>query len=76
MQAGGALGREVPEVYDAAAALDPISWAGWFGTYTWAPEYGATELPADWDTLHGQYYDAARPTLAALGRVVAGGPAL
>lgn len=72
MEPDGALRREVPERYDAAALLDPVSEVAWFGEDTWAPDYGATELPADWDTMHWQYYDRNRPTLAAIGEVVAG----
>lgn len=72
MEPDGALRREAPELYDAAALLDPVSEVGWFGEDTWAPAYGATELPADWNTMHWQYYDRERPTLAALGEVVAG----
>jgi len=72
MEPDGALRREAAELYDAAALLDPVSEVAWFGEDTWAPAYGATELPADWDTMHWQYYDRDRPTLAALGEVVAG----
>jgi hypothetical protein len=70
--AGDAADLEVPDVFDAAAMGDPISWLGWFGAETWASRYGATELPTDPWMHHSDYYSAARPTLAAIGEVVAG----
>ena len=63
---------EAPEVYDAAAAADPISWSGWFGTGTWAERFGSTGLPADAATGHSDYFDRDRPTLTAMGEVVVG----
>ena len=63
---------EAPEVYDAASAADPISWSGWFGTDTWAERFGSTGLPADAATGHSDYFDRDRPTLTAMGEVVAG----
>ena len=70
--AENAAALEAPEVYDAFSPLDPISWVHWFGPDPWAASFGATELPTDPDTLHWQYYDPGRPTLAAMGHVVAG----
>lgn len=67
-----AAGLEAPEVYDAASAADPISWSGWFGTETWAERFGSTGLPTDAGTGHSGYFDRDRPTLAAMGEVVAG----
>jgi hypothetical protein len=67
-----AAALEAPEVYDAFSPYDPISWCRWFGPDPWAPQFGATELPADPDTLHSQYYDRDRPTLGAIAQVVAG----
>lgn len=67
-----AASLEAPEVYDAASAADPISWSGWFGTETWAERFGSTGLPADAGTGHSDYFDRDRPTLAAMGEVVAG----
>jgi Alpha/beta hydrolase len=64
---------EVAEVYDAASPADPISWSGWFGQSPWADGYGAVELPVGAGTGHSEYLDAGRPTLDAVGRVVAGG---
>lgn len=69
-----AAALEAPEVYDAAAPADPISWAGWFGTETWAARFGSTGLPADAGTGHSGYFDPDRPTLAAMGEVVAARP--
>jgi hypothetical protein len=64
---------EVDEVYEASSALDPVPWLlDWHGTQTDGPGFGATELPTDWDTWHTEYYDADRPTRAAIGEVVAG----
>ncbi|MGZ4551074.1 MAG: alpha/beta hydrolase [Blastococcus sp.] len=63
---------EAPEVYDAATPADPVSWLGWFGTDTWAPDYGATELPTVPSMHHSDYLDPGRPTLTAIGEVVAG----
>jgi hypothetical protein len=70
--AGDAGDLEVPEVYDGAAVGDPISWLGWFGAQPWAPSYGATELPGDPWMHHSDYYSPDRPTLAAIGEMVAG----
>jgi hypothetical protein len=70
--AGTAAELEAPEVYDAWSALDPVSWVHWFGPDPQAPEFGATELPVGPGTLHWQYYDTDRPTLAAAAGVVAG----
>jgi hypothetical protein len=67
-----AASLEAPEVYDAASAADPISWTGWFGTDTWADRFGSTGLPTDAGTGHSGYFDRDRPTLAAMGEVVAG----
>ncbi|RBY77864.1 hypothetical protein DQ239_09020 [Blastococcus sp. TF02-09] len=63
---------EAPEVYDAASPADPISWTGWFGTDTWAERFGSTGLPIEAGTGHSDYFDRDRPTLAAMGEVVAG----
>jgi hypothetical protein len=69
---GSARSLEVPEVYDAAGPLDPVAASGWFGTPPWWPHYGATALPVTWFEGHTHYYDTTRPTLAAIGAVVAG----
>ncbi|WP_158545985.1 alpha/beta hydrolase [Blastococcus sp. TF02A-30] len=67
-----AAALEVPEVYDAAPPGDPVAQLGWFGTPTWWPPFGSEGLPADSGTGHSGYYDPDRPTLAAMGEVVAG----
>jgi hypothetical protein len=72
MERTGAAGLEAPEVYDAAALGDPVSWLGWFGSDTWAGPFGSTSLPTTWSMGHSEYYDAEHPTLAAMGEVVAG----
>ena len=67
-------GFEVDEVYEASGALDPITWREFHGGQTWDPDTGldAVSLPTEPDTTHGDYYDTSRPTLAAIGEVVAG----
>ncbi|MFD2091666.1 alpha/beta hydrolase [Blastococcus deserti] len=62
----------VPEVYDAASPADLVASLGWFGRTTGSPAYGSTGLPVDADTGHSEYYDRDRPTLPAIGEVVAG----
>jgi hypothetical protein len=69
---GTADSLEAPEVYDAASLLDPVAISQWFGTAPWQPAYGATELPVDPLAGHTHYYDLGRPTLPAIGSVVAG----
>ncbi|SNR39151.1 alpha/beta hydrolase [Blastococcus mobilis] len=68
-----AASLEAPAVFDAATPADPISWAGWFGDgHTWEEGYGSTALPTEASMGHSHYLDPARPTLAAIGEVVAG----
>jgi hypothetical protein len=74
MERTGAAGLEAPEVYAANAWADPVAGLQWFGEGTWQPDYGARPLATDHSEHHGDYYDPAHPTLAALGRVVAGPP--
>lgn len=69
---GDAGALEAPEVYDAASPADPVSWMRWFGSTTWADGFGSTHLPADPGTGHSEYLDADRPTLSAVGEVLAG----
>ena len=53
--------------------VDPITHAlGVHGGRTGDWGFGATSLPTDWTTGHTEYLDADRPTLAAVGEVVAG----
>jgi hypothetical protein len=65
-------GLEADEVFDAATRGDPISYAGWFGHDTWEPFWGSTALPVEAGQGHTEYLDDDRPTLAAVGEVVAG----
>lgn len=67
-----AASLEVPAVFDAAGNDDPIAMLGWFGRGTAEEEYGSTGLPEDRSTGHSDYYDPDRPTLPAIGEVVAG----
>ena len=63
---------EVPEVFDAAAPLDPVAALGYFGSPTDGRRSGRPELPVEFGMGHSHYYDPDRPTLAAMGEVVAG----
>ncbi|MGY1770358.1 alpha/beta hydrolase [Blastococcus sp. SYSU D00813] len=67
-------GFEVDEVYEASGGLDPVTWLEVHGGQTWDPDTGldAVSLPTEADMTHGDYYDTDRPTLAAIGEVVAG----
>jgi hypothetical protein len=67
-----AAGLEAPEVFDAAGGDDPIAWLDWFGRSPGAARFGATELPVDPAMGHSDYYAPDRPTLSAIGEVVAG----
>ncbi|MGY1698473.1 alpha/beta hydrolase [Geodermatophilus sp. SYSU D00766] len=70
---GPASDLEVAEVHEASAPLDPVTWlVDVHGTETDNPDFGATPLPTDPDTWHGWYLERDRPTLAAVGEVVAG----
>jgi hypothetical protein len=73
MEPTWAEGLEAEEVHAAAAPGDPVSWSGWFGPSPWAERFGAEELPVGAGTGHSDYLDAGRPTLPAIGAVVAGG---
>jgi hypothetical protein len=68
-----AASLEVPAVFDAAGDDDLIGMLGWFGHSTGEKAYGSTGLPEDPSTGHSDYYDRHRPTLPAIGQVVAGG---
>ncbi|WP_029431045.1 alpha/beta hydrolase [Blastococcus sp. URHD0036] len=67
-------GFEVDEIYEASGGSDPVTWRELHGGQTWDPDTGldAVTLPTEWDMGHGDYYDPDRPTLAAIGEVVAG----
>ena len=63
---------EAAEVHGAWSAADPVSWSGWYGRGPVSPWFGDTPLPTEATQGHTQYYDPDRPTLAAIGEVVAG----
>jgi alpha/beta hydrolase family protein len=63
---------EAAEVHGAWTPGDPVSWVGWFGRGPVDPWFGDTPLPTETTQGHTQYYDPDRPTLAAVGEVVAG----
>jgi len=67
-----AASLEIPEVYDAAAPADLVVLSRWFGRSTGSAAFGSTGLPVDPEGGHSDYYDPQRPTLAAVGEVVAG----
>jgi hypothetical protein len=62
---------EVADVFDAGSPLDAVTALGYFGSPT-SVAYGSTALPLDPWTGHSDYYDRCRPTLGAIGEVVAG----
>jgi hypothetical protein len=63
---------EAAEVYDAVGADDWIARLRYFGSATGDERYGSTGLPGDRSTGHSDYYDRGRPTLPAIGEVIAG----
>ena len=63
---------EAAEVHGAWSLVDPVSWSGWYGRGPVSPWFGDTPLPTGATQGHTQYYDPDRPTLAAIGEVVAG----
>ncbi len=67
-------GFAVDEVYEASAGADPITWLELHGGQTWDPDTGldAVPLPTEADMTHVDYLDPGRPTLQAIGEVVAG----
>jgi hypothetical protein len=69
---GEAADLEAEEVYGAWSAADPVSWLQWFGDNPSDPSFGDLPLPTELTEWHTDYYDADRPTLAAIGEVVAG----
>jgi hypothetical protein len=71
-EALSAADLEAPEVYGAWTPADPVSWSGWFGRGPADPWFGDTPLPTELSQGHTEYHDPDRPTLAAVGEVVAG----
>jgi hypothetical protein len=69
---GEAADLEAGEVYGAWSAGDPVSLLQWFGDSPSDPSFGDIPLPTEPGESHTDYYDADRPTLAAIGEVVAG----
>jgi hypothetical protein len=59
-------------VHGAWSPADPVSWLQWFGDAPVDASFGDRSLPVEPTEQHTQYYDADRPTLAAIGEVVAG----
>jgi hypothetical protein len=69
---GEAEDLEAGEVYGAWSAADPVSWLQWFGDTPSDASFGDVPLPTELTEGHTDYYDPDRPTLAAIGQVVAG----
>ncbi|MFQ1003428.1 alpha/beta hydrolase [Modestobacter sp. SSW1-42] len=69
---GGADDLEAAEVYGAWSPADPVSLLDWFGDTPADRSFGDVDLPTDPTQWHTRYYDRDRPTLAAIGEVVAG----
>ena len=65
-------GLEAPEVYEASAEFDWLTWGEWHGDQTGDSSFGAVELPTDWTMGHSDYLDPTEPTLVPTGEVVAG----
>ena len=63
---------EAAEVHGAWSLADPVSWSGWYGRGPVSALFGDTPLPTEATQGHTQYLDRDRPTLAAIGEVVAG----
>ncbi|SDX70329.1 Alpha/beta hydrolase [Modestobacter sp. DSM 44400] len=63
---------EAPEIYGAWSPADLVAVTAGFGSGPTDPWFGDVELPTDPTQGHAHYYDADRPTLAAIGEVVAG----
>ena len=58
--------------FGAWSAADPVSWLQWFGDTPSDPSFGDVPLTTELTEGHTDYYDPDRPTLAAIGQVVAG----
>ncbi|WP_222192497.1 alpha/beta hydrolase [Modestobacter italicus] len=69
---GGADRLEAAEVHGAWSVADPISTSGFHGSSPHSPGFGDVPLPTELTQGHTDYYDRDRPTLAAVGEVVAG----
>ncbi|MGY1840096.1 MULTISPECIES: alpha/beta hydrolase [unclassified Modestobacter] len=74
--AGRASRLEAEEVHGAWTPVDLVSISGYYGSSPADLGFGDVPLPTDPGQGHTEYYDPDRPTLAAVGAVVAGaGPA-
>jgi hypothetical protein len=69
---GTADDLEAPEVFDAVAPSDFVGALGYYGNTVDGETFGATALPVEFWSGHSGYFDTDRPTLAAMGEVVAG----
>ncbi|WP_222262484.1 alpha/beta hydrolase [Modestobacter marinus] len=69
---GAAEDLEAGEVHGAWSVADPVSWLQWFGDTPMDPSFGDAPLPTELTQGHVDYLDPDRPTLAAIGAVVAG----
>ncbi|WP_138734757.1 alpha/beta hydrolase [Modestobacter excelsi] len=69
---GEAEDLEAPDVHGAWSVADPVSWLQWFGDTPSDPSFGDSPLPTELTEGHTDYLDPDRPTLAAVGEVVAG----
>ncbi|MGY1855120.1 alpha/beta hydrolase [Modestobacter sp. SYSU DS0290] len=73
---GRASRLEAEEVYGAWTPVDLVSLSGYYGPSPADLGFGDVPLPTDPGQGHTEYHDPDRPTLAAVGAVVAGaGPA-
>nr|WP_246214965.1 alpha/beta hydrolase [Modestobacter muralis] len=70
--AGRADDLEVDEVHGAWTPVDVVSQMRRYGPTPFDPSFGDVGLPTEPTQGHTQYYDRDRPTLAAIGQVVAG----
>ncbi len=69
---GAAEDLEAGEVHGAWSVADPVSWVQWFGDSPVDASFGDAPLPTELTQGHTEYLDPDRPTLAAIGEVVAG----
>jgi hypothetical protein len=72
LSGGAAEDLEAGEVHGAWSVGDPVSWLQWFGDTPMDASFGDAPLPTELTQGHLDYLDPDRPTLAAIGEVVAG----
>jgi len=68
----GADQLEADEVFGGWSPADWISYTDYYGGSPFDSGFGDLPLPTEFDQTHSEYYDPDRPTLAAIGEVVAG----